>query len=100
MAAMHVHQAKNGPKTYRVRVSRKGQIVQTASFPSLQDTRIWATMIEGEIIAGKHFPASKLKYTLSALLDRYVQEIMTRKTLETQRFRRSSLPPVAQCHRC
>jgi len=42
-------------------------------------------MIEGEIIAGKHFPTSKPKHTLSELLDRYIQEIMPRKTLETQR---------------
>jgi hypothetical protein len=43
-------------------------------------------MVEGEIIAGKHFPGSKLKHTLTELLDRYVQEIMPRKTLETQRW--------------
>ena len=85
MAASNVHQAKDGTKTYRVRVRRKGQPVQTTSFPSLKDTRIWATVIEGEIIAGKHCPASKPKHTLCALLDRYVQEIMPRKTLETQR---------------
>jgi hypothetical protein len=40
MAAINVHQAKDGTKTYRVRVRRKGQTVQTASFPSLQDARI------------------------------------------------------------
>ena len=86
MAAINVHQAKDGTKTYRVRVRRKGPTVQTASFPSMQDARKWATMIATEIIAGKYFPASKPKHTLSALLDRYVQEIMPRKTLATQRF--------------
>ena len=89
MATINVHQAKDGTKTYRVRVRRKGEPTQTASFPSLKDARQWATMMEGEIIAGRHFPTSKPKHTLSELLDRYVQAIMPRKTLETQRSHRA-----------
>jgi len=91
MAAINVHQAKDGTKTYRVRVRRKGEPTQTASFSSLKDARQWATMMEGEIIAGRHFPTSKPKHTLSELLDRYVQEIMPRKTLETQRSHRAAV---------
>jgi hypothetical protein len=91
MAAINVHQAKDGTKTYRVRVRRKGESTQTASFSSLKDPRQWATMMEGEIIAGRHFPTSKLKHTLSELLDRYVQEIMPRKTIETQRSHRAAV---------
>src|SRR5947207_1701666 len=79
MATMHLHQAKDGSKTYRVRVRRQGQSVQTASFSILKDAKKWGTMLEGEIIAGRHFPTSKPKHTLAALLDRYVQEIMPRK---------------------
>jgi len=91
MATINVHQAKDGMKTFRVRIRRKGEPTQTASFPSLKDARKWATMIEGEMIAGKHFPVSKPKHTLSELLDRYVQEIMPRKTLETQRSHRATV---------
>ena len=106
MAAINVHQAKDGTKTYRVRVRRKGPTVQTASFPSMQDARKWATMIATEIIAGKYFPASKPKHTLSALLDRYVQEIMPRfeDTAHRRcrpfhyygRYRLAQLPPEAE----
>jgi len=89
MAAINVHQANDGTKTFRVRVRRKGQPVQTASFSTLKDARQWATMIEGDIIAGRHFPNKKKPvHTLNELLDRYVQEIMPRKTLETQRSHR------------
>ena len=88
MAAINVHQAKDGTMTYRVRVRRRGQPTQTASFSTLKAARQWATMIEGDIIAACHFPNKKPKHTLNALLDRYVQEIMPRKTLETQRARR------------
>lgn len=59
MATINVHQAKDGTKTFRVRVRRKGQPVQTASFSTLKDARQWATMIEGDIIAGRHFPNKK-----------------------------------------
>jgi len=91
MATINVHQAKDGTKTFRVRIRRQGEPTQTASFPSLKDARKWATMMEGEIIAGKHFPASKPKHTLSELLDRYVQEIMPRKTIETQRSHKAAV---------
>jgi len=45
MATINVHQTKDGSKAYRVRIRRKGQPVQTASFSSLKDARKWATMI-------------------------------------------------------
>jgi len=72
MAVIHVHQAKDGTKTYRVRVRRKGQPTQTASLSTLQADRPWATMIEGDIIAGRHFPSTKPEHSLNALLARYV----------------------------
>src|SRR5438093_1046270 len=80
MATINAHQSKTGTKTYRVRVRRKGQPVQTASFPSLKDAKRWAVMIEGEIIAGRHCPNKKPKPTLNELLDRYIREIMPRKS--------------------
>jgi hypothetical protein len=91
MAAINTHQAKDGTKTYRVRIRRKGEPTQTASFPSLKDARKWATMVEGDIIAGRYFPTRKPKHTLSGSLERYVQEIMPRKTLETQHSHRAAV---------
>src|SRR3989442_15866421 len=91
MATINVHQAKDGTKTFRVRIRRQGEPTQTASFPSLKDARKWATMIEGEMIAGKHFPTKKPPHTLSELLERYTQEIMPRKAPETQRSNRAAV---------
>jgi hypothetical protein len=48
-------------------------------------------MIEGEIITGKHFPMRKPKHTLAELLDRYIQEIMPRRTIETQRSHKATV---------
>jgi hypothetical protein len=66
MPTINMPQAKDGSKTYRVRVRVKGQLVQTASFPTLKDARKWTTMSEGEILAGRHSPTRKLKHTLGA----------------------------------
>ncbi len=62
MATINVHPVKDGSKTYRVRGRRKGQPVQSASFSSLKDVRKWATMIEGEIIAGRGHPLKEGHY--------------------------------------
>jgi integrase len=88
MATINTHTAKDGSKSYKVRIRRKGQPVQTASFSSLREARHWATIREGEILAGRHFPEKKPKHTLSELLDRYVHDIMPHKTPETQRSQR------------
>ena len=88
MATINTHTAKDGSKSYKVRIRRKGQPVQTASFSSLREARHWATMREGEILTGRHFPEKKPKHTLSELLDRYVHDIMPHKTPETQRSQR------------
>jgi integrase len=50
----------------------------------MTSARKWATMIEGQAIAGKHFPQKKSQHTLNELLDKYEQDIMPRKTRETQ----------------
>src|SRR5215510_8047796 len=84
MATINTHTAKDGTVTYRVRIQRRGHKAQTATFATLKEAKKWATMIEGDIIAGRHFP-SKSKRTLAELLDTYATEVMPRKTPETQR---------------
>jgi integrase len=95
MATINVHTSKTGITTYRVRIQRKGQRTQTATFPTLKEAKKGATMIEGEIIAGRHFPL-KSPHTWAELLDRYTANIMPRKTLETQR---SQMPVIRYWHK-
>src|SRR5437867_12797055 len=59
MATINIHKAKDGNLSYRVRIQRKGRPVQTATFSTLKEARKWATMIEGQIIEGRHFPTRK-----------------------------------------
>ena len=91
MATINTHRATDGTLSYRVRIRRKGQQTQTASFSTLKEARSWATMIEGNILAGRHFPHKKPQHTLSELLDRYVEDIMPRKTPETQKSHMAAL---------
>ena len=65
MASINVHTSKDGIKTYRVRVRVKGQPLQTASFRDMTSARKWATMLEGQAIAGQHFPQKKPQHTLN-----------------------------------
>jgi ribosomal protein L15E len=65
MAMINVHKAKDGSITYRVRVRRKGERIQTASFPTRKEAKRWATMIEGQMIEGRHFPVNKPACTLT-----------------------------------
>jgi integrase len=84
MASIDTYTTSTGQTRYRCRVQRKGYKTQTASFSTLKEARRWGTMVEGDIIAGRHLP-QKSKHTLAELLDRYSRDIMPRKTAETQR---------------
>ena len=90
MATINAHTSKTGVTTYRVRIQRKGQKVQTATFPTLKDARRFGTLVEARMIEGRHFP-QKSTHTLQELLDRYTREVMPQKTPETQR---SEMPVV------
>ena len=68
---------------------RKGEPTQTATFRSLKEAQKYATMIEGDIISGRHFPAKKPQHSLHELMERYTQDIMPKKTEETQRSQMS-----------
>ena len=84
MATINAHTSKTGQITYRVRVQKKGYSTQTATFPSLREARRWATMIEGQIAEGRHFP-QKSTHTLSELITRYIADVMPHKTSTNQR---------------
>src|SRR5262245_2171992 len=86
MATINAHTSKTGQTTYRVRVQKKGYPTQTATFPSLREARRWATMIEGQIAEGRHFP-QKSTHTLSELITRYIADVMPHKTSTNQRWR-------------
>jgi len=85
MATIQQYRAKDGTISYRVRVQRKGTPTQSATFPTRKECLRWATMVEGDIIAGRHFPDKKSpSTTLTELIQRYQQDVLPRKQPETQ----------------
>ena len=90
MASIDTYTTKTGKTKYRVRIYHKGRKSETAVFPTLAQARKYGTMIEGDIIAGRHFPV-KSTHTLAELLDRYVTDVMPKKAPETAR---SQMPVI------
>jgi len=69
MASINVHTSKDGKTTYYVRIRRRGEQTQSATFPTRKDAQQWATMIEGQMIEGRHFPQRKPQHTLTSVAD-------------------------------
>jgi integrase len=90
MATIDARTSKAGVTTYRVRVYRKGYKTQIATFPTLKEARRYATMTEGAMLAGRHFP-TKSTHTLTELLERYTVDVIPRKAPETAR---SQMPVI------
>jgi integrase len=80
MATIDRRIGKNGTFSYRVRVRRKGQAPQIATFDNVKEARKWAQITEGQVLEGKHFilPEAK-KRTLGDLIDRYVTQVLPQK---------------------
>lgn len=56
--------------SYRVKIRLKGFPPETATFERLTDARAWATKIEADMRAGRHFGTSK-RHTFTDLLNEY-----------------------------
>ena len=55
MATIIRRKSKDGKLTYLVRIRRKGNVAQTATFHSLKDAKKYAQITEGAILEGRHF---------------------------------------------
>jgi integrase len=85
MGTINTYRSKSGVITYRARIQRKGQRILSATFPTLKDARKWMTLVEADIIAGRHFPEQKARHTVNELFDQYQRDVMPLKAPETQR---------------
>lgn len=72
MATIQKRAGREGKTSYRVQVRLKGFEPETASFERLTDARDWATKIEADMRAGRHFGQSK-RHTFNELADEYLE---------------------------
>ena len=85
MATIEQRTGKDGQPVYRVKVRRKGQPAQTATFLKLAEARKWAQVTEGAVLAGRHCgPRDAKKRTLADLVDRYTQDVLPHKSASTR----------------
>lgn len=67
--------------SYRAKVRLKGYPTQSATFSRLTDAKKWVQDTESAIREGRHFKTNAAKkHTLKELINRYVEEILSRKT--------------------
>jgi hypothetical protein len=83
MGTINTHRSQSGVITYRARIQRKEQQTLSATFSTLKDARKWMTLVEADIIAGRHFPERKVRRTVDELFDQYQRDVMPLKGPET-----------------
>lgn len=77
MASIEKKTLKSGKTVYRVKVRIKGFPVQSATRSRLTEARKWAAETEAAINAGK---LKENVHTFGAMIDRYIQDVLPRKT--------------------
>lgn len=92
MATIEKRTTTNGKKTYRVKIRLKGYPTQTATFNRLTDAKRWVQDTESAIREGRHFKTAEAKkHTLTDLIDRYIADVLPKKTPKMQRDQTTQL---------
>lgn len=92
MAYIQPREGKDGKKSYRVQIRRRGQPIQSATFTTKTAAQKWARKIESQIDEGKHFKTSLAKQkTVADMIDRYIENYISNKAKTTQRDQKYQL---------
>jgi integrase len=84
MATIQQRLAHGGRRRYRVQIRLRG-VVRSATFPTLQEARQWAAVVEGTLHTPRGTPRLEALYhTLGDLLERYGREVLPGKRPGTQ----------------
>lgn len=85
MANIQERIGKDGKKSFRVLIRRKGQPLQTMTFANKTLAKQWVTKVEAEIQQGKVFKTSPSKQkTVAEMIDRYVEVVLPTKGASSQ----------------
>jgi integrase len=81
VATIEERSTHGGKAHYRVTVRKKGAAPQRATFKTKTAAKRWATNIESAIDEARHFNSSEAKRrTVAELIDRYIAEVLPRKS--------------------
>ena len=82
MATITKRKNQEGKISFQAKIRLKGHPTESATFSRLTDAKIWVQQTETAIREGRYFKAREgLKHSLAELLERYVSEILPRKSL-------------------
>jgi hypothetical protein len=95
---------KRGPKQFHVRIRQKGFPPRCQTFTSRDEARVWASIVENEMLRGIYVSRHEAeKTTLQSALDRYAKEVTPQKKGAANEKRRinswKSQPLAARRHR-
>jgi len=92
MATIHPRKDSKGKTRYRVQVRLKGYPAVSATFKRKTDAKEWAKNTESDIKRRRYFPyAEAQKHTFAQMIDRYLSEVMPRKSEVQQRHQTQQL---------
>ncbi len=92
MAGIQERKDRDGKVTYRVQVRIKGYPHQRATFERKTDAKRWAQQTESAIREGRHFKTTEAKkHTFGDLVDRYINNVLPRLALKTEKDRKRHL---------
>jgi len=84
--------SKKGETHYQAIVRLRGFPPQTATFRRKTDAKKWASKTENDIREGRYFrTAEARKHTLAELVDRYLRDVLPRKSATVRRQQRQQL---------
>lgn len=84
MATIRKRTGSAGKTSYHVQVRLKGFAPETASFERLSDAREWASKIETDIRAGRHFGGAK-RHTFKDLADEYETDAIKLRSFDDRK---------------
>lgn len=91
MPTIRERKKKDGRRVFHVQVRMTGFPTRTATLPTRRQAERWATSVEAEMIAGKHFRSVEARRrTVGEAIDRYIAEELPKK--RNGSTHRSNLP--------
>lgn len=92
MASIQARKDGNGKTRWRVQIRIKGHPTVSKTFDRKTDAKEWAKQTETDIKRGQYFQSlESTKHTFGEMIDRYLKDVMPRKSKDGQRHQTHQL---------
>ena len=88
MASIQARKDGNGKTRWRVQIRIKGHPTVSKTFDRKTDAKEWAKQTETDIKRGQYFQSlESTKHTFGEMIDRYLKDVMPRKSKDGRDIR-------------